>query len=175
MKKLLLGLTLTLGFALNAHSQVTSSVGVTYLSDHRGVDVGAVVGSIGYRVEGEGGWSFQPEFRAGIGIIDDSVRGFSPVGPGPKVDVEIDRLFSAAARVQYHTAGGAYWFLQPVLTRVELDAGYNLATRGLHDSEWEFGGDIGAGFMFGERFGVEASYGVLDTEPVATAAFRFYF
>lgn len=174
MKKLFLGLTLTFGLALNAHSQVTSSVGVTYLPDYRGVDVGAAFGSIGYRIDMNSKWSCQPELRAGIGVIDDSVRGFSPVQPGPMVDVELDNLLGAAGRFQYQSDGGTYLFVQPNLTRVKLNGGNNLATRGLSESDRELGGDVGAGFLFGEGFGVEASYGVLDGEPVATAALRLY-
>lgn len=175
MKKLILGLALTAGIMLNAHSQGTSSLGVTYLSDHRGVDVGAVVGSLGYRIEAEGGWSFQPEIRAGLGIIDDSVRGFSEVGQGPMVDVELDNLLGVAARVQYQPNASVYLFAQPTLTRIELDAGNNLATRGLNDAEWEIGGDVGAGYLIGERFGIEGSYGVLDGESVLNVALRLYF
>lgn len=37
MKKLMFGLVLALGFAANAHSQITGSLGGTYLSDYRGV------------------------------------------------------------------------------------------------------------------------------------------
>lgn len=175
MKKLILGLILALGFVLNAHSQVTSSLGGTYLSDYRGVDVGALVGSLGYRIAGEGNWSFQPEVRYGVGITDDSVRGFSPSPPAPQVDVELDNMYGVVARFQYQTDGNAYLFVQPTLTRIELDAGTNLAVRPLNDPEWAFGADIGAGFMFGERFGLEGSYGVIDKESVFTAALRGYF
>lgn len=176
MKKLILGLVLALGIALNAHSQVTSSLGGTYLSDYRGVDVGAVVGSLGYRVTGEGGWSFQPELRAGLGIIDDTVPGFSPSGQSPQIDVELDNLYGVVARLQYQTDGNAYLFVQPTLTRIELDAGTNLAVRPLNDPEWAFGADVGAGFLLGERFGLEGSYGVIDGgESIFNAALRVDF
>lgn len=175
MNKLILGIAATIGFAVSAHAQVTSSIGYTHLSDHRGVDVGAAVASIGYRVEGDGRWSFQPQVGAGIGVVDDTVRGYSAVPPGPMVDVELESLLVLGGRVQYQADGGTYFFLQPTLMRVELDGGNNLATRGLNDSDWEFGGDMGVGHMFSERIGLEASYGVLDGEPVANAALRLNF
>ena len=175
MRQLFLGFILTIGFAASAHAQLTSSVGVTYLSDHRGVDVGALVGSIGYRLEGDSGWSFQPELRAGTGIIDDSLPGYSPVGSGPMIDIDIDSLIAAVARVQYQTNGSAYFFGQANVTEVSLDAGKNLATRPLNESDWEVGLDVGIGTMLGERFAIEGSYGILNGDPVANAGLRVYF
>lgn len=176
MKKQLLGIVLILGLALNGHAQVTSSVGLAYLSDYKGVDLGAVVGSLGYRFQGQNGWSFQPEFRIGAGVIDDTARLFSmsAVALVP-VDVEIDYLLGAAGRIQYQVDGGVYFFAQPTLTRFEIDAGNVTASWILEDTEWEFGADIGAGFQVSERFGLEAAVGVIDGDTIVNAGVRFDF
>jgi len=176
MKKQLLGIVLILGFALNGHAQVTSSVGLTYFSDYKGVDLGAVVGSLGYRFQGENGWSFQPEFRIGAGVIDDTARLFSmsAVGLVP-VDVEIDYLLGAAGRVQYRADGGVYFFAQPTLTKLEIDAGNVTASSILEDTEWEFGADLGAGFRVSEQFGLEAAVGLIDGDTIINAGVRFDF
>ena len=158
MKKQVLAIVLILGAALNGHAQVTSSAGLAYLSDYKGVDLGAVVGSLGYRFQGENGWSFQPEFRLGAGV-----ESTTPPDSSPCLRLRSSRsmwrskyLLGAAGRVQYQVDGGVYFFAQPTLTRFEIDAGNVTASSILEDTEWEFGADMkGAGFQISERFGLE--------------------
>ena len=175
MKKLLLGLVLMLGFAANAHSQITGSLGGTYLSDYRGVELGAVVGSVGYRAGGDSGFSFQPEVRFGVGATGDEIRGTTFDGGEVSYDVDLDNLVGASARLQFHIPGGAYVFAQPTMTRVSLDADNVLPTRPLNDADWDIGGDVGAGLMVTEGFGLEGSVGVIDGDSVYSAAMRLYF
>lgn len=158
MKKLFIALALIFGFA-NAQAQITGSLGGTYLSDYRGVELGAVVGSVGYRAGGDSGFSFQPEVRFGVGATGDEVRSASFTGGEVSYGVDLDNLLGASARLQFHIPGGAYVFAQPTMTRVNLDADYALQTRALNDAEWEFGGDVGAGLMVTEGFGLEGSVG----------------
>lgn len=175
MKQLFLGLVLTVGFAASAHSQITGSLGGSYFSDYRGVELGAVVGSIGYRAGGDGGFSFQPEVRVGLGVTGDEIRGITLGGAEATYDVDLDNLVGAAARVQYQVPGGAYFFVQPTMARVNLKADYALQVRTLNDAEWDFGGDVGAGLMVTDGLGLEGSVGVMDGDSVYSAAIRLYF
>lgn len=176
MKRAFLGLALAIGTACNAPAQVTSSVGLSWLPDYNDADLVALAGSLGYRFQGRGGWSFQPEIRAGIGIVDDTVPLFSmsAVALVPS-EIDVEYLLGAAARVQYRTDGGLYLIAQPTLTRLEIDAGSVTQSSMLEDTEWQFGGDIGAGYQFGERFALEATYGIIDEDAIGGAALRLYF
>lgn len=175
MKQLLLGLVLVLGFAANAHSQITGSLGGTYFSEYRGVELGALAGSIGYRAGGDGGFSFQPEVRFGLGVTGDEIRGVDFGGGEQIFDVDLDHFVGASARLQFQVPGGPYVFVQPTMARVNLETGNALQVRNLNDAEWDFGGDIGAGVMLTDGFGLEGSVGVMDGESVYGAAMRFYF
>lgn len=164
------------GATLNGHAQVTSSVGLSYLPDYRDVELGAVVGSVGYRFQGDNGWSFQPDVRAGTGVIDDTTPLFSmSAAAAVPTDIDLEYLLGAEARVQYQPGEGIYFFAQPTLTQIEIDAGNVTGSSLLSDTEWEFGADIGAGFLFDARFGVEGSVGLIDGESVFDAGLRLYF
>jgi hypothetical protein len=176
MKRLLLGLVLTIGFAANAHSQITGSLSGSYLSDYRGLELGAVVGSIGYRAGGDGGLSIQPELRVGLGVTNDEVRGSTfGGGQGALYDVDLDSLVGGAFQIRYQIPGGAFFFVQPTMTRIDLSTGTNIAIRNLNDAEYEFGGDVGGGFMLTDGFGLEGSIGVIGGDSVYSAKMRFYF
>jgi hypothetical protein len=176
MKRLVLGLVLAVCSTFAVKAQMTSSVGLTWLPNYNDADLGSLTGSLGYRFERPGGWSFQPEFRAGVGVVDDTVPLFSmsAVALVP-TDVELEYLLGAAARVQYEMTGGFYLYAQPTLTRLEIDAGSVTSSFVLEDTEWEFGGDVGAGFPLGEHFGLEGSYGILGGETVVNTALRVHF
>ena len=176
MKKLLIGFALVIGFSANAHTQITGSLGGSYLSDYRGVELGAAVGSIGYRAGGDGGFSFQPELRVGLGLTGDEVRGITyGEGQGSLYDVDLDSLVGGALQIRYQVPGGLFVFVQPTMTRVDLSTGSNIAIRSLNSAEYEFGGDVGAGFMLTDGFGLEGSVGVIDGDSIYSASIRLYF
>ena len=85
--------------------------GINYMSasvDSDVVDItlGAVVGSIGYKIKIGNVFYLVPEFRAGMGISDDSVNY-----QGVSVKFELDRFMAFSLRGQFELSNGMY-FLQ---------------------------------------------------------------
>lgn len=149
--------------ASQASAEFTGSLGGT-LVDSGGLQLGAVTGTLGYRFPLAENFSFQPEIRGGVGVVDDTIDG---------VDVEIDNLFGFNARFQVEFDNGFYLFAQPTYTRVEASA--SIGNIGASDDAWEFGGGGGLGFLFNDNFGIEAGYERIDEADVVNAALRFYF
>lgn len=175
MKKRVAGFFMLFGLALNGHAQVTSSAGLTYLSDYRIADLGALSATLGYRFGDR--WSFQPEIRAGVGVIDDTVPIFSmsAVNRVP-TDVDLEYLVGVIARFQYRANEDLYFFAQPTLHWFEIDYGNVTGSAFLEDSaEWEFGGELGLGYLFNDGLGVEAGYGLTDGDGIFNLALRVYF
>jgi len=150
-----------------ANADVTGSVSYSHLSISDGgldVDVGAIVGSVGYQFEVGDNFFLVPEVRVGFGIVDDTVMG---------VKVDLDRLWGIANRFQYDFDGGAYLF--GVLSYVN----YKFKARGpggsASDDTWETGFGAGAGYMFTDLIGGEVSYESVDSEDLWTFGLRLRF
>ncbi len=174
MKKLIAFLLLAVAASFSAQAQVTSSLGLLYAPDVDDLELGALVASFGYRLDLENGFSVQPEVRGGIGVIDDrfGVPGFG------RADVDLSNIFGFTLRGQYDVANGAYFFAQPTYQRIELDVDLPAgAPAGIDfdDNAWEWGIEGGLGFRFNEKFGIEASYGVIDNDEVLNFALRTWF
>ena len=151
------------------------SAGYLHVSDD-GLDLGAIYATVGHRFQLQNGFSFNPEFRAGFGVVDESdtvlVNG-TPVD----VDLEINSLFGIAARFEYQTASPLYLFVTPSYTRIKFDASASLqgVSAALSESFTEFGIGAGVGYMFTERVGAEVGYENVDGSDVFTGAVRFRF
>lgn len=168
MRKMCVGVfaifALLMGSAASA--QVTGSVGYTHLDEE--VSVGALQGTIGYRLpvmEGTAGSGFFiPELRAGVGINDDTVGG---------VKVEIDNYYGLAPRFQYEADTGFYGFVQASYVNYSVKG----STMGISvsDSSWEFGGGLGVGMAFSQALGAEVSWERVDSADVFNVSMRFGF
>ena len=158
-----------------AHAEFNGSVGYLNVSDD-GIDLGAIYATVGHRFELQNGFSFNPELRAGFGVVDESD---SIVFDGVPVnfDLEINSLFGVATRFEYQTASPLYLFVTPSYTRIEFDASASAQgiSGSLSDSVTEFGIGAGLGYMFMERIGAEVGYETIDGSDVFTGAVRFSF
>ncbi len=166
MKRILVLLAL-FAVSVPASAQWVAGGGYINLSDEDDgidVDLGAVYGSIGYLIEGEGNFSFLPEIRLGIGISDDTVFG---------VDVELDSFFALSLRGQYDFDSGLYLFANPSYARAEFTA----SSGGFSASEddWEFGIGAGAGYRFQDNFWGEVGYETYDGTDVLAIGFKYAF
>ncbi len=166
MKRLLTAMAF-LAFSIPASAQWVAGGGYVNLSDDDDgidVDVGAIYGSLGYLIEGEGNFSFLPEIRLGIGISDDTVFG---------VDVELDSFFALSVRGQYDFDSGLYLFAAPSYARAEFTA----SSGGISASEddWEFGIGGGAGYRFQDNFWGEVGYETYDGTDALSIGFKYAF
>lgn len=139
-----------LGAAGPAQADWTMSAGYLHLSDD-GVDLGALAASLGYRFELTPGAVFIPEIRGGFGVVDEDSGG---------VDGELDSLFAFSPRLQFESDAGLYGFLTASYAYTEFTASANFGqgTVSITEDDWDFGGGLGAGYMFTDQMGLEASY-----------------
>jgi hypothetical protein len=157
--------------SFGAHAQWTGSLSYSHISigdDEISVDLGAIVGSAGYRLEVADRFYLVPEVRVGFGVSDDrvNVEGFN-------VKAEIERLWGFSNRFQYEFDTGAYLFGVASYVNYKLKA--SAAGFSESDDSWEAGFGAGAGFMFTPLVGGELSYERVDGEDVFTAGLRFNF
>ncbi|WP_405226019.1 outer membrane beta-barrel protein [Lentisalinibacter sediminis] len=166
MKKLILAIAL-LTVSVPASAQWVAGGGYVNLSDEEDgleVDLGAIYGSIGYLIEGEGNFSFLPELRLGFGIADDTVLG---------VDVEVDNFLALSVRGQYTFESGLYLFANPSYARLEVTAsagGFSVS-----EDDWEFGVGGGAGYKFTQQFWGELAYETYDGTDAWGIGFKYAF
>jgi opacity protein-like surface antigen len=157
--------------SFGAHAQWTGSISYSQISiddDEISVDLGAIVGSFGYRLEMVDRFYLVPEVVVGFGVGDDRVNF-----EGVSVKAEIDRLWGVSNRFQYEFDTGPYVFGRVSYVNYKLKASA-LGLSGSDDS-WEFGFGAGAGYMFTPVVGGEVSYENVDSEDVFTVGLRFNF
>jgi opacity protein-like surface antigen len=157
--------------SFGAHAQWTGSISYSHISlddDEISVDLGAIVGSAGYRLEVADRFFLVPEVRVGFGVSDDrfDFEDFN-------VKAEIDRLWGASTRLQYEFDTGPYLFGVASYVNYKLKA--SGAGFSVSDDSWESGFGAGAGFMFTPLVGGELSYERVDGEDLFTAGLRFNF
>ena len=158
-----------------AHAGWNGSVGYLHLSDS-GLDLGAIYATVGHRFELQNGFSFNPEFRAGFGVVDESDTVVFE-GVPVNVDLELDWLYGVAARLEYQTASPLYLFVTPSVTRAKISASASAqgVSASLSESGTDFGIGAGVGYMFTERVGAEVGYENIDGTDAFTGAVRFRF
>lgn len=133
-----------------AHAEWTMSAGYLHLSEDE-FDLGALGASLGYRFELNPGVVFIPEIRGGFGVIDEEVGS---------VDVELDSFFAFSPRLQLESDAGLYGFITASYANAKFSAEASFGQGGFRvsDDDWDFGGGVGAGYMFTDQMGLEASY-----------------
>ncbi|MEL6448653.1 MAG: outer membrane beta-barrel protein [Pseudomonadota bacterium] len=168
MKRILFTL-IFLTASLPASAQWVVGGGYLNLSDDDdGIDVslGAVYGSLGYIIEGEGQFSFIPEVRVGFGVSDDTNSG---------VDVELDTFFALSLRGQYDFESGLYLYAAPSYARAEFTATSPLFSGSVSEDDWEFGIGGGAGYRFTDQTWGEVSYETFDGTDAFSIGVKFAF
>ena len=146
------------------------TVGVNYSQvSIEDVDLGAVVGSVGYRFQAADRFYLVPEVRAGFGVGDDT----ADFGGSFSARVEIDRLWGASNRFQYEFDTGAYLF--GVVSYINYKFEASATGLSVSDDSWESGFGGGAGYMFSPLVGGELSYERVDGEDVFSIGLRFNF
>lgn len=181
MKKILLAaLMLTGSVAVAAPNEGTSGNwvgGISYanLSDEEdGLDIslGALVGSLGYKIESGSSFYFMPEVRVGVGITDDTVTVF-----GVDVDVELDSFLALSVKGQFELENGVYLYAAPTYANAEFTASASQGGQSASATEdsWEFGLGLGAGYNFNPSTSLEASYEQFDGTDVLSVGLKFSF
>jgi len=181
MKKILFGaLVLSSSFVATASYAESSGNwvgGISYanLSDEEdGLDIslGALVGSLGYKIDSGSGFHFIPEVRVGVGITDDTVTAF-----GVNVDVELDSFLTLSVKGQYELENGIYLFAAPIYANAEFTASASQGGQSASATEdsWEFGLGVGAGYSFNSSTSLEASYEQFDGTDVLSIGLKFDF
>lgn len=147
-----------------AENRVTGSLGYSHFDLDLGVELAAIVGTVGYEFNLGDGVSITPELRLGTGL-DDS-RLFMG-------RVELGRLFGAATRMTY-TFQDPGFYLYGTVSYVD----YKIKASGpffRNSSGTEFGFGAGLGYHFTNNVGFEVQYENVDSTDVVTGAFRFRF
>lgn len=181
MKKLLLGALVLSGsfVATAAYAESTSNWvgGVSYgnLSDEvsdTDISLGALVGSLGYKIDSGSGFYFIPEVRVGTGITDDTVTA-----SGVDVDVELDSFLALSVKGQYELENGFYLFATPTYANAEFTASASQGglTASATDDSWEFGLGVGAGYSFNSSTSLETSYEQFDGTDALSVGLKFNF
>lgn len=181
MNKILFGaLVISSSFVATAAYAESSSNwvgGVSYanLSDEEdGLDysLGALVGSLGYKIDSGSRFHFIPEVRVGVGITDDTVTVF-----GVNVNLELDSFLALSVKGQYELENGIYLFAAPTYTNAEFTASASQGgtSASVTEDSWEFGFGVGAGYSFNSSTSLEASYEQFDGIDVLSIGLRFDF
>jgi opacity protein-like surface antigen len=143
-------------------AQLTGQIGYAHITDD--FDLGAVVGSFGMEFDVTHNFALVPEFRAGLGVRDDTVGG---------VKMELDHLFGVSNRFQFNTTENFYLFGSLSYVRYKLTA--KTAIVSASDSSWEWGYGGGLGFRLNPGNALDLSYERVDGVDVLTAGWRFRF
>ncbi len=139
-----------------AQGGTTASVGYSHFDFDFGLELGAIVGSIGYEFTLNENFSITPEARVGTGVVSDS-------------GVELDRLFGAATRFNYTPTQNFYLYATTSYVNYRVKSSF------ASGDSWEFGIGGGVGFNFTESLGIEVQYENVDSVDVFTGALRFRF
>ena len=75
---------------LNGKARLATSICLTAL-EGISIDLGGIVGSLGYEIEVQDNFKLIPNMRIGTGISDDTVLG---------IDVEMDHIYGAGIKAQ---------------------------------------------------------------------------
>lgn len=156
--------------SFGVHAQWTAGANYTFVSTDD-FDLGAVVGSIGYRVPVTDTFYVVPEVRAGFGVGDDT-----SIFEGARATAEIDKLWGFSSRFQYEAADSGF-FIFGVVSYVNYELELEVPAFGFSESDdsWEFGYGFGGGYMITRFVGAEATYERVDSENVFTVGVRFNF
>lgn len=163
MKKYLLGSVLMglIAFSSPASAQFEMGLGYHQLRES-GVELGAVVGSMGVRFDISDRFSITPDLRLGVGVNND--RG-----------VEIDNLLGAALRFQLAFNEQFYGYFAPSYTRYALNRSTFWSRRVTNNSSNELGIGGGLGFRVTDMIALEAGYENVDSIDVLSIGARFSF
>lgn len=139
-----------LGATVPAQAEWTMGAGYLHLSDDD-VDLGALAASLGYRFDLSPGVVFVPEIRGGFGVKDEEVGA---------IELDVDSFFAFSPRLQLESDTGLYAFVTASYAYLEVgaEADFGQGTINLSEDDWDFGGGLGAGYMFTDQVGLEASY-----------------
>ena len=135
-----------------------------YHMDGDDITLGAIVGSVGYRIPINDSFSVIPEIRGGVGVKDDTFLG---------ADIELDSLFGSALRLEFLLSESFYIHLTPSYVRYKVKASGSFVS--ISDTTDEFGIGGGLGFSFTENFSLEANYENIDGLDVIQLGARFSF
>jgi opacity protein-like surface antigen len=159
--------------------------GFSKLSDDLGdgddVSLNILYGSVAYKIENSNnGFFFMPELRIGTGVGDDSVsdsftfyNGYNNVHIDNKIKFEVKSLIALSARAQYEYSNGAYVYVMPSYTNLEIRASSH--GESFSDDNWEFGIGAGVGYSLNKKVSVEASYEDYGDSNLLSVGFKYAF
>jgi len=169
--------------------------GVGYLNladefDRESINLGAIVGSLGYKINIRDNFYLIPEVRVGIGVGNDSLYdSYSNdyYKSESTIQVEIDSLIAFSLRGQFEFGSGLYLYVAPTYSRGSF------SVRTIYKDQYVDGDELyievydenaslddftvkgGAGFYFNELTSAELSYEKFEGSEVTTLGIKYNF
>ena len=136
------------------------------------VEVGALVGSVGYKILLGDSFYVFPEVRLGVGVVDDNVSIY-----GVETYVELDTFFAVEVRGQYELENGVHLFVAPTLAEARVSGSTSFGGENLtiYGGSWSFGAVAGIGYKLFERASAELAYKNIDGADIYGVGLRFGF
>lgn len=157
--------------------------------DKKSIELGAIVGSLGYKINIHDNFYLIPEVRVGLGAGSNSVSDSKSIGnykEMSKLEAEIDSLVAFSVRGQFKFKSGIYLYAAPTYSRGSFS--YTLSNVGQYGNESpstyvysdnESRDDItvmaGIGCNLGEIASAELSYEKFEGSEVTTLGIRYNF
>ena len=169
--------------------------GVGYLNladelDGESINLGAIVGSLGYKINIHDNFYLIPEVRVGVGIGNDSLYdSYSNdyYKAESTIEVEIDSLVALSVRGQFKFKSGIFLYVAPTYSRgsfsikttykdqyVDEDEPY-IEIYNDNDSLDDFTVKAGTGFYLSELTSAELSYEKFEGSEVTTLSIKYNF
>lgn len=182
MRKLALGILLS-AFTVTALAEETASTesnwigGIGYANmsneeDGMKISFGAVVGSLGYKIQSSDSFYIIPELRIGTGISDDNLDF-----EGININFEVDSFLALSLRGQLELDNGLYLFATPSYGNIEVTVSASMfgESASVTADEWEFGFGAGVGYNFSDSVSAELSFETYDGIDVTSFGLKFDF
>ena len=164
LKAIFIGVALL--FSAQASAQTVTSFG--YYNAHENdldVDLGVLVGSVGYQFAPNDAIRIVPEVRGGIGVTDESILG---------AEIKIRNVVAAALRVELAISEPVYLYTVSSYGEYEFKAEDRvLGSATVSDDDFGFGG--GVGFNASQELAFEAGYEDVGGLDVFNASVRVRF
>ena len=157
--------------------------------DKKSIELGAIVGSLGYKINIHDNFYLIPEVRVGLGAGSNSVSDSKSIGnykEMSKLEAEIDSLVAFSVRGQFKFKSGIYLYAAPTYSRGSFS--YTLNNVGQYGNESpstyvysdnESRDDItvtaGIGCNLGEIASAELSYEKFEGSEVTSLGIKYNF
>ena len=167
--------TLLMGFSYTAFANWVGGFSYHHFmeeGDGISLNLGAVSGSLGYKVPMENNFYMIPEVRVGFGVRDDVISVL-----GNDIEAGIDGFFVVSLKGQREFDNNLYVFIAPSYGNVDVTASAFVNGQSFSGNEdtWVFGIGSGVGYRFNQNMSAELSYETFDGTDVLSAGLKMNF